>query len=42
MADALTQNTGGAATLLDLTPASQGITSVTQASGVLKIIFRRP
>jgi hypothetical protein len=42
MADALTQNTGGAATLLDLTPASQGINSVTQASGVLKIIFRRP
>jgi Curli production assembly/transport component CsgG len=41
LADAL-QNTGGSATQIDLTAASQGITSLTQASGVLRIIFRRP
>jgi tetratricopeptide (TPR) repeat protein len=42
VADALTQNTGGAATQSDLTPASQGISSLTQASTTLRIIFRRP
>ncbi len=41
LADAL-QNTGGSTTQIDLTAASQGITSLTQASGVLRIIFRRP
>ena len=42
VADALTQNTGGPTTQPDLTPASQGISSLTQASTILRIIFRRP
>jgi Curli production assembly/transport component CsgG len=41
LADAL-QNTGGSTTQIDLTAASQGITSLTQASVILRIIFRRP
>jgi TolB-like protein len=42
VADALTQHTGGPTTQPDLTPASQGINSLTQASTILRIIFRRP
>ena len=42
VADALTQNTGGPTTQPDLTPASQGISGLTQASTILRIIFRRP
>ncbi len=45
VADAVDQNTstGGSATLQDLTTQSQGISSVTQASGIVKIriIFRK-
>jgi tetratricopeptide (TPR) repeat protein len=33
---------GTQSTQQDLTPASQGITSVVQASGVIRIIFKRP
>jgi tetratricopeptide (TPR) repeat protein len=42
VADALTQNTGGQATQTDLTAASQGISSLVQASGILRIIFKLP
>ena len=35
-------NEGGSTTDTDQTAASQGVTSVTQASGILRIIFRRP
>ena len=35
-------NQGGSTTDTDKTAASQGVTSVTQASGVLRIIFHRP
>jgi TolB-like protein len=42
LADLLTQNTGGSTTQPDLTPASQGINSLAQASTILRIIFRRP
>ena len=42
IADGLTQNTGGPATVVELTPASQGINSVAGASTIIRIIFRRP
>jgi TolB-like protein len=42
VADALMQDTGGLTTQSDLTPASQGITTLTQASGIIRIIFKRP
>ena len=42
VADALTLNTGGPATQTELTPASQGIPSLVQASTVLRIIFKLP
>jgi hypothetical protein len=42
VADALMQDTGGLTTQPDLTPASQGITTLTQASGIIRIIFKRP
>jgi hypothetical protein len=42
LGDVLTQNTGGSTTQPDLTPASQGINSLAQASTILRIIFRRP
>jgi tetratricopeptide (TPR) repeat protein len=42
IADALTQNTGGPSTVVELTPASQGINSVAGASTIIRIIFRRP
>jgi hypothetical protein len=35
-------NTGGSTTDTHKTAASQGVTSVTQASGILRIIFKRP
>jgi tetratricopeptide (TPR) repeat protein len=38
----LNQDTGTAATQPKLTPASQGINSVTSASGVIRIIFKLP
>lgn len=42
LADALTQTTGAPALDPDLTAASQGITTLTQASGIIRIIFKRP
>jgi len=42
IADGLTQNTGGATTVVELTPASQGINSVAGAATIIRIIFRRP
>jgi len=42
IADGLTQNTGGPTTVVELTPASQGINSVAGASTIIRIIFRRP
>jgi hypothetical protein len=35
-------NTGAATTDPDKTAASQGVTSITQASAILRIIFKRP
>lgn len=38
----LTADNGNVTTKPELTPASQGINSVTQVSGVIRIIFKRP
>lgn len=41
-ASGLPAPTGGEAIKPELTPASEGINSVTQASGIIRIIFKRP
>jgi len=41
-ATGLPSTDGGATVKPDLTPASQGISSVVQASGIIRIIFKRP
>ena len=38
----LTTQSGISSTVSNTTPESQGISSVIQASGIIRIIFRRP